>query len=121
MKRYALLLTAVAGLATLAASEAQAQARVEVGVLTCTVRGGSGLHHRLDQGPALPLQQAGPRRVLLRQHLQVRPRHRRHPAVDDRLGGVRPNRQASARLPQRQLWRRQCGGDGGPAVSVPMR
>lgn len=42
MKRYALLLTAVAGLATLAASEAQAQARVEVGVLTCTVRGGSG-------------------------------------------------------------------------------
>jgi len=42
MTRHALMLAAVAGLTTLAAPQAQAQARVEVGVLTCTVRGGTG-------------------------------------------------------------------------------
>ena len=42
MIRSASLLTAVVGLVGLAAAEAQAQARVEVGVLTCTVRGGTG-------------------------------------------------------------------------------
>jgi hypothetical protein len=42
MTRLALILAAVAGLAGLASTQAQAQARVEAGVLTCTVRGGSG-------------------------------------------------------------------------------
>ena len=42
MTRHALLLAAVAGLATLAVARAEAQARIEVGVLTCTVRGGTG-------------------------------------------------------------------------------
>ena len=43
MTEYALMLAAgIAGLTTLLAGEAQAQARVEVGVLTCTVRGGTG-------------------------------------------------------------------------------
>jgi uncharacterized protein DUF992 len=42
MTRHALLLAAVAGLITLAAPRVEAQARVEVGVLTCTVRGGTG-------------------------------------------------------------------------------
>jgi Protein of unknown function (DUF992) len=36
------MLAVFAGLTALAAAEAQAQARVEVGVLTCTVRGGTG-------------------------------------------------------------------------------
>jgi Protein of unknown function (DUF992) len=40
--RHASMLAVVAGLTGLAAAEAQAQARVEVGVLTCTVRGGTG-------------------------------------------------------------------------------
>src|SRR5438477_8103811 len=40
-RRIALLAVAV-GMATIAGSEAQAQARVEVGVLTCTIRGGTG-------------------------------------------------------------------------------
>jgi hypothetical protein len=42
MIRSASLLTAAACLAVLAVTEARAQARVEVGVLTCTVRGGTG-------------------------------------------------------------------------------
>ena len=42
MTRHAMILAAMAALTASAASEAQAQARVEVGVLTCTVRGGSG-------------------------------------------------------------------------------
>jgi hypothetical protein len=42
MPRNIALLAAVIGFAALAGSEAQAQARVEVGVLTCTVRGGTG-------------------------------------------------------------------------------
>src|SRR3977135_3534554 len=42
MPRNIALLVAVIGMAILAGSEAQAQARVEVGVLTCTVRGGTG-------------------------------------------------------------------------------
>jgi Protein of unknown function (DUF992) len=42
MPRNIALLAAVIGVAALAGSEAQAQARVEVGVLTCTVRGGTG-------------------------------------------------------------------------------
>jgi hypothetical protein len=40
--RFALTLAAVAGLTGFASAQAQAQARVEAGVLTCTVRGGSG-------------------------------------------------------------------------------
>ena len=43
MPRNIALLAAVIGVAALAGSEAQAQARVEVGVLTCTVRGGACL------------------------------------------------------------------------------
>ena len=42
MSRHIAVLAAVIGVAALAGSEAQAQARVEVGVLTCTVRGGTG-------------------------------------------------------------------------------
>jgi hypothetical protein len=43
MTRYAFVFAAaVAGLTMLSAGQAQAQARVEVGVLTCTVRGGTG-------------------------------------------------------------------------------
>ena len=42
MSRCISILAAVIGVAALAGSEAQAQARVEVGVLTCTVRGGTG-------------------------------------------------------------------------------
>src|SRR6266853_1712589 len=42
MSRQIAILAAVMGVAALAGSEAQAQARVEVGVLTCTVRGGTG-------------------------------------------------------------------------------
>jgi Protein of unknown function (DUF992) len=42
MPRNIALLAAVIGMAALAGTEAQAQARVEVGVLTCTVRGGTG-------------------------------------------------------------------------------
>lgn len=42
MSRPITLLAAVIGLAAVAGSEAHAQARVEVGVLTCTVRGGAG-------------------------------------------------------------------------------
>jgi hypothetical protein len=45
MARYAAILaatSAVAAVAAVASTEAQAQARVEVGVLTCTVRGGTG-------------------------------------------------------------------------------
>jgi hypothetical protein len=40
--RHAAILTGIAVLATMASTQAQAQARVEVGVLTCTVRGGTG-------------------------------------------------------------------------------
>ena len=42
MSKWAGFLGAVIGMAAVGASEAQAQARVEVGVLTCTVRGGAG-------------------------------------------------------------------------------
>jgi len=42
MSRHIAILAAVVGLAATASSEAHAQARVEVGVLTCTVRGGTG-------------------------------------------------------------------------------
>jgi hypothetical protein len=43
MSRHTALLVALIGAtAALAGSDAQAQARVEVGVLTCTVRGGAG-------------------------------------------------------------------------------
>ena len=42
MTRHTLMLVVVAGLTTLAAPQAEAQARVEIGVLTCTVRGGTG-------------------------------------------------------------------------------
>ena len=42
MARHAVVLAAFAALAAMACGEARAQARVEVGVLTCTVRGGSG-------------------------------------------------------------------------------
>ena len=42
MIRHASILAVAACLTGLAAVEAQAQARVEVGVLTCTVRGGTG-------------------------------------------------------------------------------
>jgi hypothetical protein len=42
MSRYIAILGAVIGATALGASEARAQARVEVGVLTCTVRGGAG-------------------------------------------------------------------------------
>src|SRR5262245_65220603 len=40
--RYGAILAGVVALMAAASSEAQAQARVEVGVLTCTVRGGTG-------------------------------------------------------------------------------
>ena len=42
MLKKALMLAAVVGPMTFAAEQAQAQARIEVGVLTCTVRGGTG-------------------------------------------------------------------------------
>lgn len=42
MSRHIAILAAVIGVVALAGSEARAQARVEVGVLTCTVRGGTG-------------------------------------------------------------------------------
>ena len=42
MARYAAILAATIAVAAVASTEAQAQARVEVGVLTCTVRGGTG-------------------------------------------------------------------------------
>ncbi len=42
MVRRAVVLAAFAAMAAMASGEARAQARVEVGVLTCTVRGGSG-------------------------------------------------------------------------------
>ena len=42
MTKRAAIVAAVIGLGAVGASEAQAQARVEVGVLTCTVRGGAG-------------------------------------------------------------------------------
>ncbi|HJU29954.1 MAG TPA: DUF992 domain-containing protein [Hyphomicrobiaceae bacterium] len=42
MSRSIAILGAVIAMAGIGASEAQAQARVEVGVLTCTVRGGAG-------------------------------------------------------------------------------
>src|ERR1700704_2974240 len=42
MPRHSAILAAVMGMAVLAGTEAHAQARVEVGVLTCTVRGGTG-------------------------------------------------------------------------------
>jgi hypothetical protein len=42
MARHTAVLAAVAALAAFASSGAQAQARIEVGVLTCTVRGGTG-------------------------------------------------------------------------------
>src|SRR5437762_13451477 len=42
MSRHIAILAAVMGMIALAGSEAQAQARVEVGVLTYTVRGGTG-------------------------------------------------------------------------------
>jgi hypothetical protein len=42
MARNAAILAAMVAVAAVASGEAQAQARVEVGVLTCTVRGGSG-------------------------------------------------------------------------------
>ena len=42
MARHAAVLAAFAAMAAMASGEAQAQARVEVGVLTCTVRGGTG-------------------------------------------------------------------------------
>src|SRR6266849_630742 len=42
MSRYMAILAAAIGLAAIGGSDAQAQARIEVGVLTCTVRGGSG-------------------------------------------------------------------------------
>lgn len=42
MARHAVVLAAFAAMAAMASGEARAQARVEVGVLTCTVRGGSG-------------------------------------------------------------------------------
>src|SRR5467141_1936665 len=42
MSRHIAILAAVMGAAAIAGSEAQAQARIEVGVLTCTVRGGTG-------------------------------------------------------------------------------
>ena len=79
------------------------------------------LHRRLDQGPALPLQQAGPRRVLSRHHLQVRPRHRRHQADGDRLGRARADRPPAAGLAQRHLRRRQRRGHGGSRGRAPTR
>ena len=42
MARNAAILAAMVAVAAVASGEAQAQARVEVGVLTCTVRGGAG-------------------------------------------------------------------------------
>lgn len=42
MSRHIAILAVAVGMAAIAGSEAQAQARVEVGVLTCTVRGGTG-------------------------------------------------------------------------------
>jgi len=43
MSRYSMMLAAAAlAIATVLGSEANAQARVEAGVLTCTVRGGTG-------------------------------------------------------------------------------
>jgi hypothetical protein len=42
MARYAAILAAAMAAVTMVSAEAQAQARVEVGVLTCTVRGGTG-------------------------------------------------------------------------------
>jgi hypothetical protein len=42
LKRAAIVVAAVIGMAAVGASEIRAQARVEVGVLTCTVRGGTG-------------------------------------------------------------------------------
>jgi hypothetical protein len=42
MIRNASMIAAIACMTGLAAAEAQAQARVEIGVLTCTVRGGTG-------------------------------------------------------------------------------
>jgi hypothetical protein len=42
MSRHIAILAAAISTSWLAAPEAQAQARVEVGVLTCTVRGGAG-------------------------------------------------------------------------------
>jgi hypothetical protein len=42
MSRPIAIAAAVIGLSALTGSQAQAQARVEVGVLTCTVRGGTG-------------------------------------------------------------------------------
>ena len=42
MSRHIAILAAVVAMTALAGPEAQAQARVEVGVLTCTVRGGAG-------------------------------------------------------------------------------
>jgi hypothetical protein len=42
MRKQVAGLAVAAALATLAGTEARAQARVEVGVLTCTVRGGTG-------------------------------------------------------------------------------
>jgi hypothetical protein len=42
MSRHMAILAAAIGMAAIGGSEAQAQTRVEVGVLTCTVRGGTG-------------------------------------------------------------------------------
>ena len=42
MSRHIAILAAVMGVAAIGGSDAQAQARIEVGVLTCTVRGGTG-------------------------------------------------------------------------------
>jgi hypothetical protein len=42
MSRHIAILAVAVGMTAIAGSEAQAQARVEVGVFTCTVRGGTG-------------------------------------------------------------------------------
>src|SRR2546423_10813420 len=42
MARYAAFLAATIAVTAVASSEARAQARIEVGVLTCTIRGGTG-------------------------------------------------------------------------------
>jgi hypothetical protein len=94
MSRHIAMAAAIAG-TLLAGSEAQAEARVEAGVLTCTVRGGAGFIVGSTK-ELLPLPQAGPRRIRPRHHQQVRARHRPHPAVGHRLGGAGPDDQTAA-------------------------
>ena len=60
MKRAPILATAACLAAFGVATEAAAQTRVEVGVLTCNARGFDRHDHRVHERPALHLQAFGP-------------------------------------------------------------